>query len=536
MITLKDAQKLWAAQKAKFAPVRSMRTAVLGDGRGQAASNITVPNADDYVWARESIGATNYFPTLNRVGVPLVHNLPVILGYADEEPNIEQVLRIYTEGLGGLSSGSALPTTSAHHQQHEFGGGDEVEIEGRLFTPGRVSPTDPPSMSVVVAGFTYYYNGWNQYAGETTPLLTQYRPASGYNSYLLIAFDPVTEQLVYRPGLPYADGSNQDIDPSFEDVPAPSGDEYPLGYVFMTGTTTVVDWTNANDNIGDARLHIGFPARKILERLDQLEGYTGNDPSLATTGAAASSVAHNPRTLATLYTLGASDISGASAIGVSESAAPGDHVHRGVQSLNVPGNALMFGGVNIESGTGTTVTQSGTSILISASGGGVGVSSINVAGASPLQANVYLIGGGGASLSQSGASITIGLSVSNWSSAVQTPSRSIEVVYTNGNSTRLISISLGLSPGSATAQASLFSGPTSAPSTEVARVNFLNPVTISSSAVTQVHCVVLPNEYYWLRQSSGSVNIINWLEYNDPGGGATDDASIERLAYTGVFL
>src|SRR5690606_32150587 len=42
----------------------------------------------------------------------------------------------------------------------------------------------------------------------------------------------------------------------------------------------------------------------------------------------------------------------------------------GVQSVNVPGNNPVFGPVHIESGVNTTVTQTGTSIIISASAGG----------------------------------------------------------------------------------------------------------------------------------------------------------------------
>ena len=77
---------------------------------------------------------------------------------------------------------------------------------------------------------------------------------------------------------------------SFSYVPAPSGNEIPLAYVALTSNTTTLDCTDVQNQIGDGRLHVGFPARNILERLDQVEGYIGNPPSLATTGAAASSV------------------------------------------------------------------------------------------------------------------------------------------------------------------------------------------------------------------------------------------------------
>lgn len=634
MTSLRDVRNQFQKRIGKLQPIRPTRTAVIGDGNG----NVAVPNTTDYVWARDTVESSIFYPVLNHAAVGYEVNLPVVIGFTDALPNQEQIIGINWGGLGPGQNPTTIAPIGIHHRQHEFRGGDDVSLDSRQIKPGRVKPTDPPSMSVIVESFIFQWEGrWYSFEEETTPLLTEYQPEGGILSVLLITLDPEEQELRYRPGPPYNPAFYPDS--IVNHMLASPGYELPLGYVFLQGGMTSIDWTQIQDHIGDARPNSTPSLQIVYDRLEQLEGLSGNNPNIALTGAgeqtddidrtlngltdvdttgvidaqalvfqlstnrwvpgtagahAILSATHTDSAsavtpidgdiltfrgvewtaesgvnigsdaaditainftqsssditapgaghrliytkgaglftrdaggtvvgpLAMLTTVGPSDISGASVLGVATSAALGDHVHRGVQSVNVPGNALLFGKAYIESGTGTTVAQSGNSILISASGGGgAGVSSIMVAGASPLQSNVFLLPGTGASLSQSGASITIGLSPGAWTSAVQTPNRAVETVYTNSSVTRMVSISMGLSPGSATAQATVFAGPTSAPSTEIARLNPQTPVGVAVSAVMHVGFMVLPNEYYWIRQISGSVNIIDWIEYGDLGGG-----------------
>lgn len=377
MTSLRDVRNLWQKQKSKFAIQRDTRAAVLGDGRGTGTANIVVQNGTDFVWARDTAESRIFYPILNRVGVPLVHDLPVLLGYTDEEPEIEQVIRIYTEGLGGNTPITSVPTTPAHHQQHEFGGGDEVKIEGRLFQPGLVHPTVPASMQVLVNGFVYYYDEWRRYDGGSSQSLAGFLPASGYKVYVLIAFDPDTRNLVYRPGFQYAIGSPQDLYPSFEDVPAPSGNEYPLGWILLEATTTVVDWTSTNNNIGDARLHVGYPARSILDRLTQLEGST--ESSLPLTGAEGfSSSSSGGGTTTTTTSLGWYNVRDYGAIGdgaTNDTSA----VSSAISAMNSAGGGILYfpkgkylttGGFNLASpcivrGDGNT-SEFGTMVFTSA--------------------------------------------------------------------------------------------------------------------------------------------------------------------------
>ena len=312
MTTIADAGRALKNLLGVYQERRPTRTAVLGDGRGFATSNLFVPGMDSYVWARESYNSNSFFPVLNRASFGNAIDAPVFIGYSEAEPNIEQVLGIHYSGLGTISA-SGLTSVGVHHRQHQFRGADEVHIDSRLLLPGQVHPTNPPSMTVVVEAFNYFWNGWNRFAQTTTSNLSQYKPGIAYGIYVLIALDPETSSLAYHAGIPFLLGLNWAVtsaDVSLTNAPAGAGHELPLGFVFLTSNTTAINWTTAQDNIVDARPHNLPNLQYVNDRLRQLEGYTGNEPNLATTGAAASTVDAYDKTLGGLTnvnTTGASD-------------------------------------------------------------------------------------------------------------------------------------------------------------------------------------------------------------------------------------
>ena len=477
MTTIEEAKAKLDQKLSVKVNKRPTRFAILGDGRGMAASNMFVPNSPDFVWARESEQSTRFFPVLNRAAATPTFNMPVVIGYSDVEPEQQQVLGVHYAGLGNISSASLAPM-GPHHQQHEWGGGDTVQVDGLQFRPGLLSPSDPASMQLYIQPFIYYWNTWKRFPGGLTENLTQRRPTGIGAVYLLVALDPATNALVYRTGQGFStadDPLDEDGNFNFDRVPGPAGNEFPIGYVSLDSTVTSLGWGNVIINrIGDARLHLGFPAANILDRLAQLEGYSGNPPNVATTGAGETSVTDQDKTLDGLTdvaTLGVTDgqalifqqstrrwipgtatggtgvsldfsapldVSGTSAVGSSASAAHGDHAHRGVFSVNVIGNAPVLGSVYFSQGAGASVSQSGASISIGSSPTGneinfggnpseiagssaVGVSasaarsdhvhrglqSINVPNAAPMFGQVYLTPGNNTSLAQSGTSLII---------------------------------------------------------------------------------------------------------------------------------
>lgn len=475
MTTLEQARRKFQERLNDYERKRRTRFAVLGDGRGQSTSNIHVPSASDFVWARETEESTRFFPVLNRAAVTPTFNMAVVIGYSDIEPEQEQILGLHYAGLGSIPSASLAPI-GPHHQQHEFGGGDTVHIDGLQFRPGLISPTEPNSMALHVQAFNYYWDQWRRFPGSDTADLTPYRPADNEALYLLVALDPKIESLVYRAGQIFStseDPLDEDGNFEFSRVPAPSGDEIPIGYAIIFGTQTELGWGSVNNRIGDGRLLLGFPARNILDRLEQLEGLSGNPPNVATTGAAASTVTPLNRTLGGLVDVAvdgvvngetivfqqstrrwvpgtatggtgvALDFSapqpvGASNVGSSASAAHGDHSHQGIFSVNVIGNVPISGTAFFVSGAGASISQSGASITLAASvtgnelnfGGnpvdigsasvvGIGSSaarsdhvhrgllSLNVPNNNPIFGPVQLVSGTNISLSQTNSSVII---------------------------------------------------------------------------------------------------------------------------------
>lgn len=291
MTTLYDAKRIVRQKLDQYQAKTPHRVAVLGDGRGTATSNLHVPSASNMVWAREHSQSKLAFPVANLAAVTPQVNLPVILGFDEREPEVEQILGVHFGGLAQGSDSGTVGPIGSHHQQHEFGGGDEVNIDGRLFVPGLVEPTSTPSMTVTINPFVYFWDHYRKYLGGTSISLTPYKPASPYSVVVTVCLDPETTEIVYREGHPYVDAIVQLTGQVFDNiVSGVTGNDIPLGFVILTSSTTTIDWTNTVNNLGDARLHAGYPALHLLERIQQLEGYTGNPPNLATTGAAETSV------------------------------------------------------------------------------------------------------------------------------------------------------------------------------------------------------------------------------------------------------
>ena len=294
MATREEVKSALAKRLNKYKVQTPTRIAYLGDGRGQATSNIVPPGEPDKFWARESLNGEKPFKVLNRnPNFTPAFNLPILLGYPEDDPDTEQVMGIH-RGLVQFSTGnagSAIGGVAPHHTKHEWGGGDEVFVDPRMFKPGLVKPTAPASMFVKILSFEHYYNYWRRYEGGTSPDLTQYKPNSDYR-YVLLCLDPDTNQLTVRPGATFTPDlsidsiiSNQ-AQNTFRHIPVPPGNEIPLGVVLLEPSTTKIDWNiNGINNLLPMRLLLGAPMKEINERISALESATGIS-SLPATGAA----------------------------------------------------------------------------------------------------------------------------------------------------------------------------------------------------------------------------------------------------------
>jgi len=292
MPTINDARKHWQKVSGQYRRNMPTRTVLSGDGRGSAASNLVVGRNSRYIYAHE-YNSDSYFIVLNPEGKagPYV-NMPIKLGYEPDKYSQEEVvLGINYDALPSGWGGSGIYSIGHHAQQHMFRGGDEVFVDSRLFMPGLVAPTAPVSMQVDIRPLIYYYSSWQRLGATTTKDLTEYVPVDGAR-FLLIAIDPGNNTVVYRPGFSFSAPATPTAviggasAGGFSATPAPAGGEIPLALIYLTTTTTVIGWSAINDNIFDARLFAAPSMKAILDRLDQLEGQSGNSPSLPVTGAA----------------------------------------------------------------------------------------------------------------------------------------------------------------------------------------------------------------------------------------------------------
>lgn len=133
------------------------------------------------------------------------------------------------------------------------------------------------------------------------------------------------------------------------------------------------------------------------------------------------------------------EVGTANTVGVSTNYAREDHVHRGVNSVKATGNPELYGDVDIQAGTGISVTQSSQVITIAntatvpSAGTGItdvgtansdgasanfarvdhvhrGVQSLAKSGSSELVGDVTLSAGAGVTLTQTGNDIQFGIS------------------------------------------------------------------------------------------------------------------------------
>ena len=377
-----------------------VRTVFLGDGRGLAASNMYVPGQPQYVYARESIGDPSYFAILNKTVTPRF-NQPVIAGVMDHDPEIEQILDIDHDAdtlIAGGGGGSQL-SQGPHGNQHQFGGGDEVYIDSRLFLPGLVYPTVPPSTSLQVSAFSYYYKQWDRFSSKTTGGFDKYIPTGASIRYVMLALDPESRDLVMRPGELFSssDAAFAELATGGEEggwgfVPAPAGDEYPLGAIRLDASTTSLDWFAAggSDNVIETRLHITTPYRKVLDRLSGVEGLLGigQEQTLATTGVTQSKVDQFKANAAQLQDVSISTVSptnNQALVYISSSGGWAPSTIAGLGGEANTGTNLGTGlavfktkqGVDFEyktliAGTNVTMASNASAVTINSTGGGAG--------------------------------------------------------------------------------------------------------------------------------------------------------------------
>lgn len=295
MATREEAKAAWQRTIGQYRKLPRKRVVFLGDGQGYSASNLFTTPDQQYVLARSSLESNDFFPVRGARNVQPSFNLPVTVTLEDGDPyeRIDDIVQIF-----GSYSGSTNLNTNVglHHEQHQYGGGDEVYIEPELFLPGLVAPTNPPSMKVRIFPFVYYWKEWRLFPFTESEDLTQYLPSQN-SRWVVLTLDQIEHTVRYNIGYEFINTATivqilEGRGAGYIFQPPPPGNELPLAAVLLQADTTTIDWQVASgtNNIVQLRMFNSPPSIHMLERIEQLERLTGNPPNLSMMGAAETTV------------------------------------------------------------------------------------------------------------------------------------------------------------------------------------------------------------------------------------------------------
>lgn len=231
-------------------PKRVIFSALMGNGEGgDIRTNCRIEDDPNRVYVR-SIDRGVMQAVLN-IDLPARHDLPILVGVTQENPDVYEVLGLDNVYINGLGNYSYVPH---HHQAHEFrnanGGDDVVWNQKQQFLPFLGAPTDPVSMGVYVRPeFYLYLTAWQYFPGGIVDL-TGHLPAAGFVRYVLISVNAVTNVLALTDG---ADFSAFPPSNPATHIPQCPARHFPIAAVYLTDVATEVTW----DELYDVRLMVG---------------------------------------------------------------------------------------------------------------------------------------------------------------------------------------------------------------------------------------------------------------------------------------
>jgi hypothetical protein len=292
MAKVDEVRDLVRRRLGKYEVKKFTRVMFMGDGRGLATSNLVVPDNEAYVYVRESLDSSNYSVARMNRNVRPAFNIPVQVEV--DSGGQARIVDVDDTFLDQQTSASTILGVAPHAPQHAFGGGDDIFIEDQQFKTGLVRPTSPESLSVDVYAFVYYQKGWKRFPNTTGVNLSSYI-IPNEQRYVLVCVDVETNELTFVLGAPVNLITQQTWDSffnavdGFDAIPSPPGGVIPLAAILLSSDTTKITW----DEIISMRMFLNAPAIDIYDRIEQLERYTGNPPSLAMMGAAETPVDEN---------------------------------------------------------------------------------------------------------------------------------------------------------------------------------------------------------------------------------------------------
>jgi hypothetical protein len=193
----------------------------------------------DRAWARIGHGDAQQEIVVRLAGVAKWPNMPVMIADRNGTPT---AIRADTERASPFV-GERVVDVAAHSWMHGRLAPDPHYVEGLLFLPFLVRPTDPASMAVrVEAGWYRAAGTLRSFAGATSASMAAYVPGISYSQhFVIIAHDQTANAVVVVDGTSKfaAGGASPFTAADVEAVAVPPG-YLPLAAVrFYSGQTTI---------------------------------------------------------------------------------------------------------------------------------------------------------------------------------------------------------------------------------------------------------------------------------------------------------
>lgn len=246
MSTRGQAIRLRQKMKARLderQPLLERWVGLMGDGEGNLYPD---PTDETYVFVRRS--GRGRVERVRNTRVMARNNLPVIVGFAAERPDEQQVLDMDDVALTTLG---AYGYVKNHHQQHELlnptGGDDTVWVFTQQFLYLLAQVTDPVSLQLDVRSGLYLWQGNRRFfPGATTVDLSVYAPGvAGQAVMVLVYIDAATGTLGYDDSPAFSTALPESM--RYSQVPLPPDGSIPVAGVYVPNGIVEVDWENVYD-------------------------------------------------------------------------------------------------------------------------------------------------------------------------------------------------------------------------------------------------------------------------------------------------
>lgn len=232
-------------------------------------------DSDNRAWFRKN-GQAGQLVKVICWRVRPVYGMPVVCGFAPEQPGMYQVLSWDREALelnwAGMSS---VPRHAEMHiWEATLGGDDPVMVWTRAFMPFRVSPQVVLDFTVQIQGPEMYLwlATWNQWPGDISLNLAGDYPGAGLHCYSLVYIDGLTNVAMSVPG-----GSVAIAMPiPLASYPTPPMGSIPLALVHLVGAAVAGNEIDESD-ILDSRIIVSSGPGSVVPGLHHLIDTTVHD-------------------------------------------------------------------------------------------------------------------------------------------------------------------------------------------------------------------------------------------------------------------